>query len=207
MPIDARPIDREEGILRLAETVMDMAEVDEQMRPHLRSIQDRLADRFVDERSIRMRARLIPRGRDRERFGVFGGLTTLVSALHLNAVRELQMTDFPSRADLQRATENMNRALQGELGPEYFGDMMLEAETAALRRPSFAQRLAEEAEIIGSMQAEFEALAERAESLFLGKQESPASCELNGAPIPCWLLLILIALALVWCILKRCWRV
>jgi len=197
-----KPIDPQEGVLRVAEMVVQMATDDEQVRRDLRAIQDRLAQRFIDERSLNLRRRLFPEREGEERFAEFRDMSRLLPAMHSRTIQLLQGKGFPTVADVQTATTDMVRKLD-EVGPDAFGDLMLETESAALRRPLFEQKLADEARAILSMRAEFGALAERAETLFLGETSSPAKCTIGDEEYPCWLVLLVLAL-LILCRILDC---
>lgn len=179
------PIDPEEAVARVGEKLVEMAEDDERMRSSLRAIQERFARPFVSEHILELRRQRLGRRRASDALGGFEGMTTLMATLYSRVTQHMQTRGIPSAVEIANAVENAENKLD-ELGADFFGDLMLEAESAALRRPAFARRLADGVKSIQSMEPELNKLAERSELLFLGRRSSPLKCYIGDKEVPCW---------------------
>lgn len=200
------PTDPEELLLGFGDVLADLAERNERVRRVLRGIQDRLAAHRLDDRLLERRRRIVGDRGGMAALGGFEGMTALVAACYSRATELIQMKGIPPVGDVAKALEDVENELD-DVGLESLGELIVDAEEAAIRRPALARRLAHAVEDFRAMEPGWNRQAERCGRLFLGRSESPLVCILFGFVVACalfWMVVAFLSLCIVmyWWIAK-----
>lgn len=194
-------ISPENGLLKVGEMVIELAERDETTQRALHALQDRVLSSITSEQTIGQYGRIVGPAADKRRFDddAFPGMTTLAASIYLLATEGIRTSGLPTPEDLRSAILRSEQRVR-QLGEDFFAQLTLTAERIAQSRHSFAHQIDGAADTIASLYNSLARQVERYDGLAPPKPDNRLFAGkgwivrfivdgevVSEKEIPCWL--------------------
>jgi hypothetical protein len=169
-------VDARSSVLSLADNLLttDDNAISAAIQDAFAAVEERLTDRerpVVDATHMMLYERIQTRPKHLKGFGVPNFIESLLSVLYLRLKADLRA--HGSKSFLRNPPEALRKVRPGiaALGPDFFGELLVEAELRASRDAEFAATLTTAAKELSVLAPRLDALQERARILFKKKKD------------------------------------